>query len=267
VQTPLVRVRDLRVAHGDVVALRCASFDLQPGERLAVIGGSGSGKTTLGRALLRLDDAASVQAADLWIAGIDVLRATPEQLRHLRGGAVGFAMQETLATLDPLQRVDGALGEAHRLHRPTNGAELQALLRRLLHAVGLEDPERVLRSYPHELSGGQRQRVGLALALAAQPQLLIADEPTSALDGPKARELAVLLRELASGARGWPQMALLLISHELRLVAACCQRALVLEAGELVDQGPVAQLLHSPGHAATRTLVDHAGMGTGAGSA
>ncbi len=260
-QAPLVRVRDLWVAHGDQVAVRGASFDLQPGERLAVIGGSGSGKTTLARALLRLDDAASVQATALMVAGVELLRATPEQLRHLRGGAVGFAMQETLATLDPLQRIDSALAEAHRLHRSTGSAEIGALLRRLLVAVGLDDIDRVLRAYPHELSGGQRQRVGLALALAAQPQLLIADEPTSALDGPKTRELAVLLRDLAAGARGWPPMALLLISHDLRLVAACCSRALVVDGGDIVDQGPVAQLLQAPQHETTRSLLAHVGLG------
>lgn len=259
-QAPLVRVRGLRVAHGGQVALRDASFDLQAGERLAVVGGSGSGKTTLARALLRLDNTATTQAAELRVAGVDLLTATTEQLRCLRGAGVGFAMQETLATLDPLQRIQSALAEAHGLHRPTRGAAVLTLLRRLLDSVGLDDADRILRAYPHELSGGQRQRVGLALALAAQPQLLIADEPTSALDGPKTRELAVLLRELATGERGWPPMSLLLISHDMRLVAACCTRALVLENGEIVDQGPIAQLFSEPNHAATHTLLAHAGL-------
>lgn len=259
-QPTLVRVRDLQVRHAEVLAVAGVDLTIEVGERVALVGGSGSGKTTIAQALLGLLPRTAMTATELQVGTVDVLSAQPAGLRHLRGGIAGYAMQDAYATLDPLQRVGSAIAEAHRLHHRATDSQMRQLQDRLLMAVGLDDGQRVLRAWPHELSGGQRQRVGLALALAARPQLLIADEPSSALDGDKARALAQLLVDLATGSSGWPPMALLLISHDLRLVSACCQRVLVLHAGHIVEAGPVAQILTQPHHQATQALMAHAGL-------
>lgn len=257
---PLLHVADLRVQLGNHPAVAGVSFDVRAGERLALVGGSGSGKTTIARTLLGLLPAHARWSGQVAVAGVNLASANTDQMRQLRGGVVGYAMQDALATLDPLQRIGSALAEAHRLHHRADKQQIAQVCDQLVHAVGLGDVAGVLRAYPHELSGGQRQRVGLALALAGRPQLLVADEPSSALDGAKTRELASLLLALAEGRTGWQPMALLLISHDMRLVRATCPHALVLEAGRIAEQGPVANLLASPGHAATRALLQHAGL-------
>jgi len=265
---PLVDVRGLTVRYGDTTVLQDVALTLHPGERVAVVGASGSGKTTLGRTLLCLTPGARVSAQVLTVCGLDLLRAKPSELRSLRGGGVGFVFQDALATLDPLQRIGSALREAMAAHLTQTRAQAEARLLHLLAEVELPEPERMLAAYPHEISGGQRQRVGLALALCAEPSLIVADEPTSALDPPLARGLAALLRRLcspgppdtATAPPSKARPALLLISHDMQLVRATCDRALVLAAGRLVETGTLGRLLADPQHEVTRALLQAAGL-------
>lgn len=252
----LVDVDQLSVHFGGVTALRAVSLRLEPGELVGVVGASGSGKTSLGRALLHLLPEASLTARRCRVAGVDVLSAGKETLRRLRGGAVGLVLQDPLASFDPLQRVGAALSECIRAHQRLPRAQLRERVLSLLTEVDLPDPAALARRYPHELSGGQRQRVGIATALANHPQLVIADEPTSSLDPPLAQQVAGLLRRRCHE-RG---VALLLISHDLMLVSAVCDRFLVLEAGEVVEAGTVDAITHGATNPATLALLHAAGL-------
>ncbi len=240
---------------GAVAALQNFQTTLQPGATLAIVGGSGSGKTTLGRALLRLDGRASVRATRLQVCGVDVLAAKPLELQALRGGRVGYCFQDALATLNPLQRVGDALRETQNAHGASQPLEM------LLKQVELTDTKRILAAYPHQLSGGQRQRVGLAVAVAADPDLLIADEPTASLDPPLARSIARLLAQMAQTERpNRPRRALLLITHDLWLVQAVCETTIVLQHGMVVETGPTQRLIAQPQHAMTKTLLTAVGL-------
>jgi len=246
----------LTVRYGEHVALQQLDLRLLPGQRLGVVGASGSGKTTLGRALLALLPEATMTASRCEVAGVDVLQATPAERRQLRGGRAGLVLQDALTSLDPLQRVGDAMVECIRAHNSMSrkAARLRALA--LFAEVELEDPQGKLARYPHELSGGQRQRVGIALALANDPDLLIADEPTSSLDPPLARQVAGLLRRRC-GERG---TALLLISHDLLLVGAVCEYVLVLDQGQSVEEGTYDAVASGPRASATQTLLQAAGI-------
>ncbi len=256
----LLDIVGLRVQLGDHLAIHNLSLQLAPGERVALVGGSGCGKTTTARAILGLLPSAQVTAQRMCLNGLDLTNASAGQWRRVRGGQIALVLQDSLGALDPLQRVGSAIAEVLVLHRSLSRAQTVHEIDELLRAVQLDPGDGIASAYPHQLSGGQRQRVGLALALAGRPQLLIADEPSSALDGDRTRNLAELLRSLCQGRPGWPQMALLLISHDLRLVAATCQRALVLHHGVVVQEGPVAEILAQPQHDATQALVAQAGL-------
>ena len=252
----LVDVAALRVSYGSCDALIDLDLRIDAGERVALVGASGSGKSTCIRALVGLADGATVRASCLRVAGVDVITAPPGVLQQLRGRSVGLAFQDPLATLDPLQRVGSAMTEVLRVHHRLDrrGARRRAVA--LFDEVALGDAEAMLRRYPHQLSGGQRQRVGLALALAGEPALLLADEPTSALDPALAIELAGLLRQLCRQ-RG---LALLLVSHDLLLVRALCERLVVLDGGTVVEAGTVEDVIARPKAAATRALIEAAGL-------
>ena len=256
----LLDIAGLRVQLGTHTALEHLDLQLATGDRVALVGGSGSGKTTTARAIMGLLPLGTVAAQRMRFGDQDLLQATPRQWQAIRGGQIGLVLQDTLATLDPLQRVGSAIAEAIGLHRSLQKAALREEIDQLLHDVTLDPGDGVAQAYPHQLSGGQRQRVGLALALAGRPQLLIADEPSSALDGERTRSMAQLLRQLCAGHRDRPPMALLLISHDLRLVAATCSRALVLDQGRVVQTGSLAAIVAAPQHEATRALVAHAGL-------
>lgn len=253
--TPVVDVAELYVHFGAIAALQNFHAVLHPGETLALVGGSGSGKTTLGRALLRLDERAAVRATRLRVCGVDVLAAKPAELRALRGGRVGYCFQDALATLNPLQRVGDALRETQGAHGANQPLEM------LLAQVELTDTKRILSAYPHQLSGGQRQRVGLAVAIAADPDLLIADEPTASLDPPLARTIARLLSQMTRVKRpNRPPRALLLITHDLWLVQAVCATTIVLQHGIIVEKGATERLIAVPRHAMTKTLLTAVGL-------
>ncbi|MCD0451603.1 ABC transporter ATP-binding protein [Actinocorallia sp. API 0066] len=249
---PLVTVRDLRVDFpGDVAAVRGVSFTVDPGTVVAIVGESGSGKSVTARSLVGLaGERATVRAKTLEFEGHDLTGLDPRGWRALRGRRVGFVLQDALASLDPLRRVGAEIAEPLREHRTVPSRQVRAEVERLLGEAGVPAPEVRARQYPHELSGGLRQRALIASALAARPDLLIADEPTTALDATVQRQVLRLLR-----ARADEGTAILLITHDLGVVAEIADHVHVMRDGVFVEDGPARRVLEAPEHEYTRTLV------------
>ncbi len=255
---PLLTVTDLSVAFpaaggGWREVVRNVSFDLCRGERVALVGESGSGKSLTALATLGLaPEGGRIVSGSVRVADTDVLGAPPRVLGRLRGGEVGLVFQEAASVLNPVYTIGYQLSEAIGLYRRLGRRRRRAAVLHWLRMVAIDDPERVARSHPHQLSGGMAQRVMIALALVGEPHTLIADEPTSALDvGTQLRILELLERLAAEQGLG-----LMLISHDLSLVQAVADRVLVMSGGEIVDRGPLATVLSSPSHAASRRLVE-----------
>ncbi|MEV0331811.1 dipeptide ABC transporter ATP-binding protein [Nocardia sp. NPDC050717] len=221
---------------------------IEPGEAVALVGESGSGKSVTARALVGLAGAGARVGADTFdLFGQDARGHRERQWRRIRGSAIGFVLQDALVSLDPLGSVGAQLAE---VQRAVTGRASTARSIELLTAVGVPEPERRLRQYPHELSGGLRQRVLIATAIAGDPDLIIADEPTTALDVTVQQQILELLR-----ARKAEGTALLLISHDLAVVAEVADRVLVMRAGEVVEQGPTLEVLTRPTHPYTKKLL------------
>ncbi|MFJ6015907.1 dipeptide ABC transporter ATP-binding protein [Streptomyces sp. NPDC092952] len=236
---------------GPVHAVRDVSFSVAPGECLALVGESGSGKSTAARALLGLaGPGAAVRARALRVDGRDVTGFRARDWRAVRGRAVGLVAQDALVSLDPLRRIGAEIAEPMRLHRTVGRALIGARVVELLRRVGVPEPEVRAAQYPHELSGGLRQRALIASALAAGPRLLIADEPTTALDVTVQAQILDLLAEAKADGTG-----LLLITHDLGVVARIADRTAVLRQGTMVESGPTPELLGSPQHPYTRALL------------
>lgn len=249
----LLDVQNLRVTFdtetGPVEAVRGVSFSLGR-ERLGIVGESGSGKTLTGRALLGLTPTNGVTTAKrLDFDGIDLRNATPATWRSLRGARMSMVMQDPKFSLNPVMTIGKQLIEAVRLHGRRDEARDKAFA--MLEAVQIQDPARVMASYPHELSGGMGQRAMIAMMLVTEPDLLIADEPTSALDVTVQIEVLRILDDLVND-RG---MSLLFISHDLRLVSTFCDRVLVMYAGRVVEEIDAANL-HKAEHPYTRGLLN-----------
>lgn len=260
--TPLVKVQDLRVAFKDSNSLnevvKGVSFTLDKGETLALVGESGSGKSVTALSLVKLlpYPLASHPGGHIYVEGKDVLTFSKRQIQQLRKQKISFIFQEPLSSLNPLHTIERQLSESLCLFEATRGRHLQktALKERchdLLKLVGFSDFDNRLGSYPHELSGGQRQRVMIAMALASEPDLLIADEPTTALDVTTQAQIISLLTDLQKRLG----MAMLLISHDLGLVQKIAQRAAIMKDGLLVEQGPVSTIFTHPQHAYTKRLL------------
>jgi peptide/nickel transport system ATP-binding protein len=248
----LLDVQDLRVAFGGSEVVHGVDLQVAPGECLALVGASGSGKSATARALLGLaGPTARVTAQRLAVGGRDARGLDDRGWRALRGRAVGLVLQDALTALDPLRTVEAEVAEPLRLHSgPRGRAARRARVLELLTAVGIPDPEARLRQHPHALSGGLRQRVLIASALAADPPLLIADEPTTALDVTVQRQVLELLGRLKADGRG-----LLLISHDLAVVAQIADRIAVMDAGVIVEERDTEDLIAAPEHAVTRALL------------
>jgi oligopeptide/dipeptide ABC transporter ATP-binding protein len=233
-----------------VRAVNGASFNVAPGETVALVGESGCGKSVTALALTRLVAAPGyVAGGSIRFAGRDVLAMNPAQLRRMRGAEIAYIFQEPATSLNPVFRVGWQIAEALHLHRRDVAVREEVVS--LLDRVGLPDPERRLSAYPHELSGGMQQRVMIAMALACRPRLLVADEPTTALDVTiQAQILDLLVRLQAEFG-----MAMLLITHNLGLVAGVAQRVNVMYAGRVVERGMVATILSRPAHPYTCGLM------------
>lgn len=252
---PLLDVRNLSVefaaSTGSVRVVEGVSFTIEPGETLALVGESGSGKSVTALSLARLLPAppASYPSGEIILEGEDVLRMTKSRLRSIRGSGISYVFQDPAASLNPIFRVGNQILESLQLHRPADATEAEVV--RLLSLVGIQSPETRLRDFPHQLSGGMQQRVMIAMALASNPKLLVADEPTTALDVTIQAQIFDLLRDL----KRQLGMAILLITHNLGLVAGIADRVAVLYAGQIVESGPARRLLDKPRHPYTRALI------------
>ncbi len=253
----LIEVRDLAVefVSGDQRqrVVEGVSFDIRRGETLALVGESGSGKSVTAHSILRLlpYPIASHPSGSINYAGQDLLRMSEDQLRGIRGNRIAMVFQEPMTSLNPLHCIEKQINEVLRLHKGMSGKAATARTLELLDLVGIPEPHKRLKAYPHELSGGQRQRVMIAMALANEPQLLIADEPTTALDVTVQLKILELLKDLQTRLG----MSLLLISHDLNLVRRIAHRVCVMQRGKIVEQADCEELFHAPQHPYTQELL------------
>ncbi|PRD38769.1 UNVERIFIED_CONTAM: peptide import ATP-binding protein [Trichonephila clavipes] len=254
---PVLEVRGLKtVFHtrgGSVHAVNDVSFHLMPGELLGVVGESGSGKSVTMMSLIGLlpSPPADVQSGQVLLGGQDLLKATPEALRKVRGARIGFVFQDPMTSLNPVFTVGSQIMAPLRKHMGLSKAQAEARAVELLELVGIPDARRRLKSYPHQFSGGMRQRVMIAIALACDPEVLIADEPTTALDVTIQAQILELVKEL----RQKLGMAIVWITHDLGVVAEIADRVMVMYGGQVVEQAPVKELFRNPRHPYTRALL------------
>ncbi|GAA0436710.1 dipeptide/oligopeptide/nickel ABC transporter permease/ATP-binding protein [Leifsonia naganoensis] len=251
-ETRLVEVKGLTVSFGSTRVVHGIDLSIDEGEIVGLVGESGSGKTMIALSLLGLTpDNAQVHAERMSLLGLDARAAGPAEFRSIRGTGIGLVSQEPMVSLDPSFTVGFLLTAAIRAQTGLRGSALKRRAVELLRDVRLPEPEAVLRKYPHQLSGGMAQRVVIALSLAGDPRLLIADEPTTALDVTVQAEVLELLRQL----RAERNMAILLVTHDLGVVADFCERVVVLERGTVVEERDVRSLFADPRNAYTRALI------------
>ncbi len=256
--SPLLEVRDLRVAFGGKEVVHGIDFSIHPGEKLALVGESGSGKTVTALSLVRLvqnaqlSGSAKLAAADGASAPVELLQAPERELLGIRGRDIAMIFQEPMTALNPVYTVGNQIAEVLQLKQGVTGRQAWDGAVEALAATGIPEPARRAHNYPHQLSGGQRQRAMIAMALACRPRLLLADEPTTALDVTLRQQILDLLADL----QRQTGMAVLLITHDLNLVRRFADRVAVMEDGHLVEQGPVRSVFAQPQHAYTRRLID-----------
>jgi len=233
--------------------LRGVSFDVKRGETLGLVGESGAGKSTIAKAVLGiLPRTVRVTSGEVRFEGADLLKMKAGPLRRLIGERIALIPQDPMTALNPARRIEAQLTDGPRLWRGVNAKEARALALKLLDEVHIRDPNRVLRSFPHELSGGMRQRVLIASAFALEPRLIIADEPTTALDVTVQKQILRLIRNLQS-AHG---TSVVFVTHDLGVVAQICDHVTLLFAGRVIESGSTSQLLDRPKHPYTRALLD-----------
>ncbi|MDC8785474.1 ABC transporter ATP-binding protein [Roseateles koreensis] len=254
--TPLLEVRHLRVEfpgrHGALLALDDISFEIAPGEIMGVVGESGAGKSLTGAAIIGLlDPPGRIAGGEILLQGQRIDNLSPAQMRHIRGRRIGAIFQDPLTSLNPLYTVGRQLVETITTHLDLSPAQARRRAIELLGQTGIPAPEARLDHYPHQFSGGMRQRVVIALALAGEPQLIVADEPTTALDVSTQAQIIVLLKRLCKDHGA----AVMLVTHDMGVVAETCDRVAVLYAGRMVEVGPVQELIHRPVHPYTVGLM------------
>src|SRR4051812_11206027 len=256
---PLLIVKDLSIAFGGgggarpVLAVDRISFSIKKGETLALVGESGSGKSATALSIMKLlpYPAASHPSGQVMFKGKDLLSLSERNIREIRGADITIIFQEPMTSLNPLHTIEQQLAEILLLHRGMSGGPARARILELLTQVGIPNPEGRLTSYPHQMSGGQRQRVMIAMALANEPDLLIADEPTTALDVTVQAQILKLLKEL----QGRLGMAMLFITHDLRIVRKVADRVCVMTQGKIVEHGPVERVFTQATHPYTQQLL------------
>ena len=254
---PLLDVRDLSVAFhqpsGDTIAVDHVSFSIQRGQCVALVGESGSGKSVSALSVLKLlpYPTASHPSGVILFKGRDLLTMSEREMRGIRGNDISIIFQEPMTSLNPLHTIESQIGEILQLHQGVGGQMARSRTLELLTQVGIPDPQTRLRSYPHQLSGGQRQRVMIAMALANEPDLLIADEPTTALDVTVQAQILTLLADI----RKRLGMSLLFITHDLGIVRRIADVVCVMNGGKIVEQGPVEEVFTAPKHPYTRALL------------
>jgi len=249
--TPVLSIKDLRVSFPGATVVDGVGFDVLPGEIVGVVGESGSGKSMTARSVLRLLPKAARLEGSIRFRGKEVLAMTPAEIRAMRGALVSMVFQDPMTSFNPVLRIGEQIAEAIALHGKTGRRTLRERVMMLLASVGIADPRARARAYPHEFSGGMRQRALTAMAVANGPALLIADEPTTALDVTVQNQILELLRDLnrTSGT------AIVLITHNIAVVASLCRRLIVMYAGRVVEDGPTDEVLTAPRHPYTWSLL------------
>jgi microcin C transport system ATP-binding protein len=253
----LLSVRDLSIAFGrgerEVLAVVRVSFDIRKGETMALVGESGSGKSATALAVMKLLPYPSAHhpSGAISFKGRELLTMPEPEIRHVRGNDIGIIFQEPMTSLNPLHTIEKQVGEILLLHQGLTGAAVRTRVLELLGQVGIPDPQGRLGSYPHQLSGGQRQRVMIAMALANEPDLLIADEPTTALDVTVQAQILKLLKDTQKRLG----MSMLFITHDLGIVRKIADRVCVMQRGKIVEQGEVERVFTAPEHPYTRALL------------
>src|SRR5437660_7759601 len=254
---PLLEVKELhtefRTGAGVVRAVDVSSSTVDPGETVAIVGESGSGKSVTALSVMRLipDPPGRITGGEVWFAGRDLMSLSEEEMRRIRGGEIGMVFQEPMTSLNPVLTIGRQITETIEQHRGGDTAAAQRRAVELLGLVGIADAERRLQQYPHQLSGGMRQRIMIAIALACDPKLIIADEPTTALDVTIQAQILELMQQLTRRLG----VALIIITHNLGVVARYAQRVNVMYAGRVVESGPAATLYHNPRHPYTIALL------------
>jgi oligopeptide transport system ATP-binding protein len=254
---PLLEVKDLhtefRTGAGLVRAVDGISYTVDPGETVAIVGESGSGKSVSALSVLRLipDPPGRITQGEIRFAGRDILQLSVEEMREVRGGDIGMVFQEPMTSLNPVLTIGRQITETVEQHRGMDRVAAHKRAVELLGLVGIADAERRLRQYPHQLSGGMRQRIMIAIALACDPRLIIADEPTTALDVTIQAQILELMKDLTRRLN----VALIIITHNLGVVARYANRVNVMYAGRLVESGAAAEVYHHPRHPYTIALL------------
>jgi peptide/nickel transport system ATP-binding protein len=253
---PVLSVRDLRVGfttrRGTLIAVDGVSFDIAPGEVLGVVGESGAGKSLTGAAVIGLiEPPGRIMSGEVRLSGQRIDNLTTEEMRKVRGRRIGMVFQDPLTSLNPLYRIGDQIIETIRAHADVSESEARERAIALLQEAGIQGARARIGSYPHEFSGGMRQRVVLALALCAEPQLLIADEPTTALDVSIQAQIIALLKRLCRE-RG---TAVMLITHDMGVIAETADRVAVMYAGRIAEIGPVREVIKNPRHPYTKGLM------------
>ena len=253
---PLLEVSDLHVQFRSrrrtVYAVNGVSFSIREGETVGLVGETGCGKSATVRAIIGLlKSPGQITAGAVRLDGSDLVHLPPRQLRQIRGASIGFVPQNPFGALNPVLRIERQFRNVIRSHRRGRRAEIRRTALAMLDAVGIADPERVLHGYAHELSGGMAQRVVIALAMALNPKLVVADEPTTGLDLTIQRQILDLIRDLAET----EGRSMLLVTHDVGVVAQYCSRVLVMYAGQVVESGPVRRVLTEPAHPYTEALL------------
>ena len=244
---------EFRTSAGVVKAVDGISYTVEAGETVAIVGESGSGKSVGALSVLRLipDPPGRITAGEVLFGGLDLMTLSEEEMRQIRGRDIGMVFQEPMTSLNPVLTIGRQITETVEQHRGASRAEAQARAEELLRLVGIADPVRRLKQYPHQLSGGMRQRVMIAIALACDPRLIIADEPTTALDVTIQAQILELMKALTRERN----IALMIITHNLGVVARYANRVNVMYAGRIVEAGPAAAIYHDPRHPYTIALL------------
>ena len=254
--TPLLQVKDLctsfDVDAGEVRAVNGISFNLEKGKVLGIVGESGSGKSVTAYSIMRiLVEPGRIKSGQILFNGEDIVQYSKKQMSEFRGKRVSIIFQDPMTSLNPTYTIGNQLREAILLHTDRNRAEANARAVEMLKLVGVNEPEKRLKQYPHELSGGMRQRVMIAMALACEPDILIADEPTTALDVTIQAQILELMKELQKKLG----MAIIMITHDLGVIADMCDEIIVMYAGRVCERGTVDEIFYNPKHEYTKGLL------------
>ncbi len=257
-QEKFLSVKELRTEffvskHKSVTAVSEISFDINESEIVGLVGESGCGKSVASLSIMQLlkDTTGKITKGEVLLEGRDLLKLSDGEMRLIRGGVMSMIFQEPMSSLNPAMRIDRQMVEGICLHTDLSKTDARNRASEILSQVGIPDPERVLKSYPHQLSGGMSQRVMIAMAMSCKPKLLIADEPTTALDVTIQAQILELMKKIQKE----NGMSILLITHDLGVVAEMCSRVIVMYAGKIVEEAPVGVLFANPSHPYTQGLI------------